>query len=601
MLLFKSCVFRGRAGEAGGGVISSVVVGVRNCSSSTTIGGIATSNNATGSSCGIATSDNVTGSSCGIATSDNVTGSSCGIAAGNGRNNGRNNGRSSSCYATNGRGGGGEGRGSDMRFSFLARQQQHQQQRCRHQQQQHCRQQHQQQQRCRQQQQQHSRQQQQHYRRHRLLLLLGGGGGPAAASIGLVISNRTDSDETTSTSTTLCSSSTTCADDNNNDASPPPSTDSDNNSSLHEVVGGGGGEEQPPHISPGMSHNSFHPLWRSEQNQPFEKKLEDALIFCGNSNRPLAESVAESLGTKLGRVSVQRFADGEVSMQFLDSLRGKDVYIIQPTAPPVNENLMELLLMISTCRRSSARKITAVIPYYGYARQDRKLSSRVPISAADVARMIECMGVDRVVAVDLHCGQIQGFFGPRVPVDNLEAQLIGLEYFTEEQDLQNPVVVSPDAGGVYRARKFQKGLIARGHKDCGIAMLIKQRPRANEIERMDLVGTVTGSDVVIVDDMIDTAGTLCEAAKELKQRGAKRVFAFATHGLFSGPAVQRINNSALEKVIVTDTLKCRELATAEGEVGKIKRISVAVLLADTIRRLHQKESLHDLFDVKAGN
>lgn len=358
---------------------------------------------------------------------------------------------------------------------------------------------------------------------------------------------------------------------------------------------------EPPESCDEASH--FHPLWRSEQNQPFDKKLDDALIFCGNSNRPLAEAVADCLGTKLGRVSVQRFADGEVSMQFLDSLRGKDVYIIQPTAPPVNEHLLELLLMISTCRRSSARKITAVIPYYGYARQDRKLSSRVPISAADVARMIEAMGVDRVVAVDLHCGQIQGFFGPRVPVDNLEAQLIGLEYFSEDELLQNPVVVSPDAGGVYRARKFQKGLIARGYQDCGIAMLIKQRPRANEIERMDLVGTVKGSDVVIVDDMIDTAGTLCEAAKELKDKGAKRVFAFATHGLFSGPALQRIRGSALERVIVTDTLKPpkEDLSSAATSSGKIVRISVATLLADTIRRLHQRESLHDLFDVKNGN
>eukprot|EP00921_Rhytidocystis_pertsovi_P007069 GHVQ01011906.1.p1 GENE.GHVQ01011906.1~~GHVQ01011906.1.p1 ORF type:complete len:647 (+),score=130.07 GHVQ01011906.1:754-2694(+) len=359
--------------------------------------------------------------------------------------------------------------------------------------------------------------------------------------------------------------------------------------------GSGGGSPSQHHGSGGVdSHH--HPMWRSEQNQPFERKMEDALIFCGNSNRPLGDAVADRLGTKLGRVSVKRFADGEVSMQFLDSLRGKDVYIIQPTGPPVNEHLMELLLMISTCRRSSAKKITAVIPYYGYARQDRKLSSRVPISAADVACMIEAMGVDRVVAVDLHCGQIQGFFGPRVPVDNLEAQLIGLDYFTEQITLEQPVVVSPDAGGVYRARKFQEGLIARGHEDSGIAMLIKQRARANEIERMDLVGTVEGSDVVIVDDMIDTAGTLCEAAKVLKNHGARRVFAFATHGLFSGPAVKRIQDSPLEKVVVTDTLMEKE-----DKCSKIERISVSVLLADTIRRIHQKESLYDLFDVKNNN
>ncbi|SBT41349.1 phosphoribosylpyrophosphate synthetase, putative [Plasmodium ovale wallikeri] len=297
--------------------------------------------------------------------------------------------------------------------------------------------------------------------------------------------------------------------------------------------------------------NFRHPLWRSEEKRPIEK-MENAILFSGSSNPLLSKNVADHLGTILGKVNLKRFADGEVSMQFLDSIRGKDVYIIQPTCPPVNENLIELLLMISTCRRASAKKITAVIPYYGYARQDRKLSSRVPISAADVARMIEAMGVDRVVAIDLHSGQIQGFFGPRVPVDNLEAQLIGLDYFTKK-DLYKPVIVSPDAGGVYRARKFQDGLNYRGISDCGIAMLIKQRTKPNEIEKMDLVGNVYDSDVIIVDDMIDTSGTLCEAAKQLKKHGARRVFAFATHGLFSGPAIDRIENSPLEEVVVTDT------------------------------------------------
>ncbi|PHJ16206.1 phosphoribosylpyrophosphate synthetase [Cystoisospora suis] len=345
--------------------------------------------------------------------------------------------------------------------------------------------------------------------------------------------------------------------------------------------------------SPSHPHHDS-PLWRSEENRPFERKLGDALLFCGNSNEPLARAVADRLSTKLGKASVKRFADGEVNIQFTDSLRGKDVYIIQPTSTPVNEHLVELLLMISTCRRASAKKITAVIPYYGYARQDRKLSSRVPISAADVARMIEAMGVDRVVAVDLHCGQIQGFFGPRVPVDNLEAQIIGLEYF-QHKNLSKPVVVSPDAGGVYRARKFQEGLIARGYRDCGIAMLIKQRLRANEIESMDLVGSVAGSDVIIVDDMIDTAGTLCEAARELRKKGARRVFAFATHGLFSGPAIERIEASPLEEVVVTDSIKAR---AAVRECSRITSLSISVLLADAIRRIHQKESLNDLFNVK---
>ncbi|EUD69145.1 ribose-phosphate pyrophosphokinase [Plasmodium inui San Antonio 1] len=336
-----------------------------------------------------------------------------------------------------------------------------------------------------------------------------------------------------------------------------------------------------------------HPLWRSEEKRPIEK-MENAILFSGSSNPLLSKNIADHLGTTLGRVHLKRFADGEVSMQFLESIRGKDVYIIQPTCPPVNENLIELLLMISTCRRASAKKITAVIPYYGYARQDRKLSSRVPISAADVARMIEAMGVDRVVAIDLHSGQIQGFFGPRVPVDNLEAQLIGLDYFTKK-DLYKPVIVSPDAGGVYRARKFQDGLNHRGVSECGIAMLIKQRTKPNEIEKMDLVGNVYDSDVIIVDDMIDTSGTLCEAAKQLKKHGARRVFAFATHGLFSGPAIDRIENSPLEEVVVTDTVKSNKNIDS---CKKITKLSVSVLVADAIRRIHQKESLNDLFNMK---
>ncbi|EZG69599.1 ribose-phosphate pyrophosphokinase [Gregarina niphandrodes] len=320
--------------------------------------------------------------------------------------------------------------------------------------------------------------------------------------------------------------------------------------------------------------------------------LEGAVLFTGSSNRELAEKIAFSLGIPLGRLKLSRFADGEISLQFLDSLRGRDVYIVQPTSPPVNENLMELLLMISTCRRSSAKKITAVVPYYGYARQDRKLSSRVPISAADVARMIEAMGVDRVISVDLHCGQIQGFFGPRVPVDNLEAQKVGLQYFRNKK-LENPVVVSPDAGGVYRARKFQEGFTAlTGKKDTGLAMLIKQRKAANEIESMQLVGSVRNCDVVIVDDMVDTAGTLCEAAKMLRAEGARRIFAFATHGLFSGPALDRIGKSVLEEIVVSDSIK---QPNAINNCSKIIQLSIGQLLADAIYHVHTKESLHNVF------
>ena len=243
-------------------------------------------------------------------------------------------------------------------------------------------------------------------------------------------------------------------------------------------------------------------------------------LFSGNANPRLAAEIAGQLGMNLGKITVSRFADGEVNVMVHENVRGKDVYIVQPTCSPVNENLMELLLMVSTMRRSSARRITAVIPYYGYARQDRKMQARVPISAADVARLLEAMGVDRVVAVDLHCGQIQGFFGPRVPVDNLDGGTVGVSYFGDK-DLHNPTIVSPDAGGVYRAKKFREGMAQKYDVDAGLAMIIKQRARANEVDRMDLVGSVVDSDVVIVDDMIDTAGTLGKAADVLVANGGK--------------------------------------------------------------------------------
>jgi ribose-phosphate pyrophosphokinase len=243
-------------------------------------------------------------------------------------------------------------------------------------------------------------------------------------------------------------------------------------------------------------------------------------------------------------------------------------------------------------RRASAAKITAVIPYYGYARQDRKMTARVPISAADVARLLEAMGVDRVVAVDLHCGQIQGFFGPRVPVDNLDAAVVGVKYFVSKA-LVNPVVVSPDAGGVYRAKQFREGLnLSKPGSDTGLAMIIKQRPKAGQIERMDLVGSVDGADVIIVDDMIDTAGTLATAAANLKNNGARRVFAFAPHGLFSGPASDRIARSELEEVVVTNTIPLKAGARAND---KIVQLSVAPLLAEAIKRVHYRQSVSELF------
>jgi ribose-phosphate pyrophosphokinase len=230
------------------------------------------------------------------------------------------------------------------------------------------------------------------------------------------------------------------------------------------------------------------------------------------------EEISGRVGVPLTPLMVKRFADGEIFVQVLENVRSCDVYLVQPTCQPVNDNLMELLLTVGALRRASAGRITAIIPYYGYARQDRKDRPRVTISAADVARMIESMGVDRVVCVDLHCGQIQGFFGPRTPVDNLYAGPIALQYFKFKQ-LQNPVVVSPDAGGVYRAKTFKEGLVGIG-VDAQMAMIIKQRKAAGVIGTMDLVGHVKGCDCIIVDDMIDTAGTLCTAANELKMMGA---------------------------------------------------------------------------------
>ena len=314
-------------------------------------------------------------------------------------------------------------------------------------------------------------------------------------------------------------------------------------------------------------------------------------IFSGNANPILAKEIAAYLGINLGKLKVARFADGEVNVMVQENVRGKDVYLIQPTCMPVNENLVELLLMVSTMRRASARRITVVIPYYGYARQDRKMTARVPISAADVARLMEAMGVDRVVAVDLHCGQIQGFFGPRVPVDNLDGGIIGVSYFGDK-DLHNPVVVSPDAGGVYRAKKFREGLLAKYEMDAGLAMIIKQRAKANEVERMDLVGSVTDSDCIIVDDMIDTAGTLCKAAEELKKHGARRVFAFASHGLFNGPANERLAKSQLTEVVVLNTIP---LSDDCANNTKIIQLSVAHLIAQAVYNIHSKKSVSALF------
>ena len=354
-------------------------------------------------------------------------------------------------------------------------------------------------------------------------------------------------------------------------------------------------------------------------------------IFSGNGNMSLALEICRHLGVNLGKATVGRFADGEVNVVIHENVRGKDVYIVQPTCPPVNDNIMELLLMVSTLRRSSARRITVVIPYYGYARQDRKmqvaydkystgihfdiylsklpssqlyyifyvfflnhlkLQARVPISAADVARLMESMGIDRVIAVDLHCGQIQGFFGPRVPVDNLDGGIVGLDYFGCK-DLHNPVIVSPDAGGVYRAKKFKEGLEHKHDmQDLGLAMIVKQRARAGSVDQMDLVGDVKDCDCIIVDDMIDTAGTLCKASDVLIANGARRVFAFASHGLLSGQGNERIANSSLSEVVILNTIPTSPQREANE---KLTELSVASLLAQAIFNIHAKKSISALF------
>jgi len=343
-------------------------------------------------------------------------------------------------------------------------------------------------------------------------------------------------------------------------------------------------------VNRGMSTDLFMQNIRDERH---ESRMRDLRVFAGTANIPLAQEISKVLNLDLGDIQIHNFADGEIGIQVQENVRGKDIYIVQPTCPPgVNDNMLELILLISTMRRASARTITAVLPYYGYARQDRKMTSRVPISAADVAKLLEAMGVDRVVALDLHCGQIQGFFGPRTPCDNLNGSVVALSYFANlGLNPEKTVIVSPDAGGVYRAKNFRDGLKRQG-LDCGLAMIVKQRERANSIAKMDLVGDVTGCDCIIVDDMIDTGGTLCKAGSELKTRGANRVFAFATHGLFSGPAIERIRISDFEKVVVTNSIPLEP----KKHIDKIEVISVASLLASSIFKIHFRESLSKLFD-----
>jgi ribose-phosphate pyrophosphokinase len=307
-------------------------------------------------------------------------------------------------------------------------------------------------------------------------------------------------------------------------------------------------------------------------------------IFSGSANRALAEAIAAYLEMPLGRAALTRFSDGEIFARIEENVRGVDVYVVQPTCSPVNDNLFELLVMVDALKRASAGSITAVLPYYGYARQDRKVAPRTPITAKLIADLMSGAGVSRVVAIDLHAGQIQGFFD--VPFDHLYAMPVFLEHLRSRFAGQRPVFVSPDAGGVERARAFAKRL------DADLAIIDKRREKANESEVMHIIGDVQDCDCIIVDDMIDTAGTLCNAAEALRAEGARSVRAAATHPVLSGPAIERITASPLEEVFVTDTIPLTDAARASG---KFKVLTVARLLGETIKRIHHSDSVSSLF------
>ncbi|HEB75952.1 MAG TPA: ribose-phosphate pyrophosphokinase [Nitrospirae bacterium] len=307
-------------------------------------------------------------------------------------------------------------------------------------------------------------------------------------------------------------------------------------------------------------------------------------ILTGNANRPLAEEISKYLGEPLTEATVTTFIDGEIMVHIDENVRGADTFVIQPTCTPVNHNIMELLLIIDALKRASARRITAVIPYYGYARQDRKVQPRVPISSKLVADLIETAGTHRVLAMDLHAGQIQGFFD--IPVDHLYATPVLLDHIRAHYPNGDLVIVSPDAGGVERARAFAKRL------GCSLAIIDKRRERANVSQVMNVIGDVDGKDTMILDDIIDTAGTTVQAAEVLKEKGAKRVSAACTHAVLSGPAVDRINASPLEEVIVTNTIP---LDSKKEKCSKITILSIARIFAESIKRIHEETSISSLF------
>jgi len=305
-------------------------------------------------------------------------------------------------------------------------------------------------------------------------------------------------------------------------------------------------------------------------------------IFSGNANPELAKEICEHLGMPLSKVEVRRFSDGEIFVEIGENVRGTDVFVIQPTCPPVNDHLMELVIMVDALRRASARRITAVLPYYGYARQDRKVAPRVPITAKVVAEMLMVVGVRRVLAMDLHAGQIQGFFN--IPVDHLYAAPVLLEYI--ERTFKNVIMVSPDAGGVERTRAFAKRL------KSDLAIIDKRRDRPNESKAMNVIGDVKGKTAILLDDMVDTAGTLCNAASMLIDAGASEVHACCSHGVLSGPAIERLEASKIKSLVITNSIPLRGKAK---ECKRIKVLPVSRLLAEAIRRIHSEDSVSLLF------
>jgi ribose-phosphate pyrophosphokinase len=318
--------------------------------------------------------------------------------------------------------------------------------------------------------------------------------------------------------------------------------------------------------------------------------LFNTVLFTGNANPALAQEMAAHLGVELGQAHVGRFSDGEVTVEIQQNVRARDVFVVQPTCSPTNENLMELFIMVDALKRASARRITAVIPYYGYARMDRRpRSMRVPISAKVVANMLESVGVERVLTMDLHADQIQGFFD--IPVDNIYASPVLLSDL-KSKAYPNLVVISPDVGGVVRARALAKQL------GCDLAIIDKRRPTANVSEVMHVIGEIEGRNCVIMDDMIDTAGTLVKAAEVLKERGAQSVYAYCTHPVFSGSAIERISASQIDEVVITNTIP---LSAAAKACPKIRQLSVAFLFAESIRRISDGESVTSLFAEQNNN